>query len=62
MKERQEYFYREQLKLARRHGLPVILHVRRSADALLQRFARDWRPRKGGAASPTLSMAANSRR
>ena len=32
---RQEWFYREQLRLARRHGLPVILHVRRSADALL---------------------------
>lgn len=33
---RQEWFYREQLRLARRHGLPVILHVRRSADALLR--------------------------
>ena len=36
LRERQEYFYREQLKLARRHGLPVILHVRRSADRLLK--------------------------
>jgi len=36
MRERQIWFYREQLKLARRHGLPVILHVRRSADALLK--------------------------
>ena len=36
LKERQERFYREQLKLARAHGLPVILHVRRSADALLR--------------------------
>ena len=36
MRERQEYFYREQLKLARKHGLPVILHVRRSADRLLK--------------------------
>ena len=36
MRERQEYFYREQLKLARRHGLPVMLHVRRSADKLLK--------------------------
>ncbi|NPC54716.1 TatD family hydrolase [Caenimonas soli] len=34
--ERQELFYREQLSLARRHGLPVILHVRRSADRLLK--------------------------
>jgi TatD DNase family protein len=33
---RQERFYREQLALARRHGLPVILHVRRSADQLLK--------------------------
>lgn len=29
-----------QLKLAREHGLPVILHVRRSADALLAGLAR----------------------
>lgn len=35
-RERQEYFYEEQLKLARSHGLPVILHVRRSADMLLK--------------------------
>jgi TatD DNase family protein len=36
MRERQGFFYREQLKLARQHGLPVIVHVRRSADALLK--------------------------
>ncbi len=36
LKERQEHFYREQLLLARKHGLPVILHVRRSADKLLK--------------------------
>ena len=36
LRERQEYFYRAQLKLARKHGLPVILHVRRSADKLLK--------------------------
>lgn len=35
LRERQIRFYREQLKLARQHRLPVILHVRRSADALL---------------------------
>jgi TatD DNase family protein len=34
--DKQELFYREQLALARRHGLPVILHVRRSADRLLK--------------------------
>jgi len=34
--ERQMRFYRQQLQLARRFDLPVILHVRRSADALLK--------------------------
>lgn len=37
---RQEYFYRSQLELAQRHGLPVILHVRRSADQLLKHLRR----------------------
>lgn len=36
MRDRQTHFYREQLRIARRHGLPVILHVRRSADLLLK--------------------------
>jgi TatD DNase family protein len=36
MRQRQERFYRAQLRLARQHGLPVILHVRRSADLLLK--------------------------
>ncbi|MDP2416785.1 MAG: TatD family hydrolase [Hydrogenophaga sp.] len=36
MCKRQTWFYREQLKLARKHGLPVLLHVRRSADAVLK--------------------------
>ena len=35
LRERQQHFYVEQLRLARKHGLPVILHVRRSADRLL---------------------------
>ena len=34
--ERQQRFYREQLVLARRFDMPVILHVRRSADQLLK--------------------------
>ncbi len=34
--ERQAYFYRQQLQWARRFDLPVILHVRRSADHLLK--------------------------
>jgi TatD DNase family protein len=37
---RQERFYTAQLKLARDAGLPVILHVRRSADALLKGLRR----------------------
>jgi len=37
---RQERFYAEQLRLARRFGLPAILHVRRSADALLRQLRR----------------------
>ncbi len=35
LRERQQYFYRAQLKLARRHRLPVLLHVRRSVDAII---------------------------
>jgi len=38
--ERQEFYYTEQLLLAQRHGLPVILHVRRSADRLLRALRR----------------------
>ena len=36
MLARQQFFYRAQLKLAKKHGLPVILHVRRSADHVLK--------------------------
>ena len=32
----QQAFYTAQLRLAQRHGLPVILHVRKSADPLLK--------------------------
>lgn len=39
-RERQEWFYGEQLKLARVFRLPVILHVRRSADGLLKYLNR----------------------
>ncbi|MEO7245629.1 MAG: TatD family hydrolase [Rubrivivax sp.] len=37
---RQQHFYVAQLKLARDAGLPVVLHVRRSADALLAGLRR----------------------
>jgi TatD DNase family protein len=36
----QQHFYIEQLRLARGAGLPVILHVRRSADSLLAGLRR----------------------
>jgi TatD DNase family protein len=36
MREKQTLFYRAQLKLAKQHALPVILHVRKSADQLLK--------------------------
>jgi TatD DNase family protein len=36
MRVKQEKFYRAQLKIARKHNLPVIMHVRRSADQLLK--------------------------
>jgi len=36
MRARQWAFYVAQLRLAKQHGLPVILHVRRSADGLLK--------------------------
>lgn len=46
LRERQEHFYREQLLLARKHGLPLILHVRRSADKLLKHL-RELAPQGG---------------
>lgn len=36
LRERQAYFYLAQLKLARKHGLPVVLHSRRSVDQVLK--------------------------
>jgi TatD DNase family protein len=40
MREKQERFYSEQLKIARDFGLPVILHVRRSQDLILKYLRR----------------------
>ena len=45
---RQQRFYKVQLRLAQQHDLPVILHVRRSADLLLQTLRQT--PVKGGIA------------
>jgi TatD DNase family protein len=36
MAARQAHFFRTQLQLARRHGLPVIVHTRRSVDQVLK--------------------------
>jgi len=48
MREKQEYFYRAQLRLARRFRLPVVLHVRRSVDRVLK-YLREA-PSPGGIA------------
>jgi len=46
--QRQQHFYRAQLKLAQHFKLPVILHVRKSADQLLAGLRRA--PVQGGIA------------
>lgn len=43
----QQHFYVEQLKLAQRAGLPVLLHVRKSADPLLAGLRRVGFPHGG---------------
>ncbi|WP_424196205.1 TatD family hydrolase [Ampullimonas aquatilis] len=43
LKEKQEYFYAEQVRIATEFGLPVILHVRRSQDQVLKQLRR-FRP------------------
>lgn len=40
LREKQEYFYSEQLKIARDFELPVLLHVRRSQDSILKHLRR----------------------
>ncbi len=46
MRAKQEFFLREQLKIARQFDLPVLLHVRRSQDVVLKHL-RQLRPRGG---------------
>lgn len=36
MREKQEFFFHAQLVLARRFGMPVVMHVRRSVDRVLK--------------------------
>lgn len=40
LRDKQEHFYCEQLKLAREYGLPVLLHVRRAQDVILKYLRR----------------------
>ncbi|CAH0187933.1 putative metal-dependent hydrolase YjjV [Massilia sp. Bi118] len=46
MREKQEHFLREQLRIARDFGLPVLTHVRRSQDQVLKHI-RQLRPAGG---------------
>nr|WP_315396476.1 TatD family hydrolase [uncultured Duganella sp.] len=46
MREKQIFFFREQLKIAREFALPVLMHVRRSQDVVLK-HARQIRPAGG---------------
>jgi TatD DNase family protein len=46
MREKQERFFREQLKIAREFSLPVLMHVRRSQDTVLK-HVRQIRPAGG---------------
>lgn len=60
MREQQERLYRAQLQLAQQHGLPVILHVRRSADRLLKHL-RDLSFTQGGIAHAFNGSAQQAR-
>lgn len=40
IREKQEFFYSEQLKIAREFSLPVLLHIRRSQDKVLKYLRR----------------------
>lgn len=40
LREKQEFFFVEQLKMAKKHGLPVLLHTRRAVDTVLKYLRR----------------------
>ena len=46
MREKQDHFFREQLRIARDFGLPALMHVRRSQDQVLK-HVRQIRPAGG---------------
>lgn len=39
-RERQEYYFSEQLKLAQKYELPVLLHIRKAQDTILKHLRR----------------------
>jgi TatD DNase family protein len=45
--EKQAHFFHAQLQLARQHGLPVLIHVRRSVDQVLKNLRRVGGPGGG---------------
>lgn len=51
-RDRQEYFFVEQLKLAREFDLPVLLHIRRAQDAILKQLRKFH-----GSGGPAVSRA-----
>ncbi len=58
LRERQQHFYLAQLKLARKHGMPVVLHSRRSVDQVLKGL-RDVAPLPGHPAWHGIAHAFN---
>lgn len=60
MRERQQAVYRAQLKLARKHRLPVLLHVRKSADLLLKHLREVWGLSSGQALPPGCAGIAHA--
>ncbi len=57
---RQEYFFLEQLKLAREFDLPVLLHIRRAQDTVLKHLRKFYG--SGGLASTSSGHASTKRR
>lgn len=60
IRERQQAFYRAQLKLAKQHRLPVLLHVRKSADLLLKHLREVWGLASGQALPPGCAGIAHA--
>ncbi len=59
MAARQAHFFRAQLELARRHGLPVIVHTRRSVDQVLKHLRAAAPARQGVGAWQGIAHAFN---